>query len=190
MKSIIQEASSVLKAIEKAWVSAEKPQEFTIKIFEESEKNFIGMTVKPAKIGIFFTEESLPKKDNRPKKETFKRKIPPIKKQTTKSVEKKEEAPVTVVPEQKPQKRVMWTNEMIEAARKWIDNALKAMEKPSINFTTDVNNYYLRFVFDQPVAATDEKERELFRSFSFLLLQTLKRKFKRPLRGFKVVLTR
>src|SRR5580700_10622371 len=60
MKSKIEEASSVIKAIEKGWIQAGKPQEFTIKVFEEATKNFIGMTVKPAKIAIFFQEKSQP----------------------------------------------------------------------------------------------------------------------------------
>jgi predicted RNA-binding protein Jag len=57
MKSIIEQASSIMKAIEKAWDQADKPKEFSIKIFEKEEKNFFGMTSKPAKIGIFFTDK-------------------------------------------------------------------------------------------------------------------------------------
>ena len=57
MKSIIEEASSIIKAIEKAWNQADNPKEFSIKIFEKEEKNFFGMTTKPAKIGIFFTDK-------------------------------------------------------------------------------------------------------------------------------------
>ena len=57
MKSIIEQASSIMKAIEKAWDQADKPKEFSIKIFEKEEKNFFGMTTKPAKIGIFFTDK-------------------------------------------------------------------------------------------------------------------------------------
>src|SRR5579871_434726 len=58
MKSIMEQASSIVKAIEKAWISANKPKEFSVKIFEQEEKNFFGMTTKPAKIGIFFSEKS------------------------------------------------------------------------------------------------------------------------------------
>ncbi len=54
MKSIIEQASSIIKAIEKAWNQAENPKEFSIKIFEQEERNFFGMSTKPAKIGIFF----------------------------------------------------------------------------------------------------------------------------------------
>lgn len=57
MKSIIEQASSVMKAIEKAWNQAEKPKEFSIKIFEEEERNFFGMSTKPAKVGIFFGDK-------------------------------------------------------------------------------------------------------------------------------------
>jgi predicted RNA-binding protein Jag len=57
MKSIIEQASSIMKAIEKAWDQAEKPKEFSIKIFEQEERNFFGMSTKPAKIGIFFDDK-------------------------------------------------------------------------------------------------------------------------------------
>lgn len=57
MKSIIEQASSIIKAIEKAWNQAEKPTEFSIKIFEQEERNFFGMSTKPAKIGIFFGDK-------------------------------------------------------------------------------------------------------------------------------------
>lgn len=48
-----------MKAIEKAWNQAEQPKEFSIKIFEKEERNFFGMTTKPAKIGIFFSDKPI-----------------------------------------------------------------------------------------------------------------------------------
>ena len=56
MKSIVEEASSIAKAIENGWIRAGKPQEFTVRIFEESEKNFLGFSKKPAKVGFFYYE--------------------------------------------------------------------------------------------------------------------------------------
>lgn len=56
MKSLVEEASSVVKAIEKAWTRAGKPQSFTVKIFEEPQSGFLGFNTKPAKIGIFYEE--------------------------------------------------------------------------------------------------------------------------------------
>lgn len=54
MKSIMQEASSIAKAIEQAWMTAGQPAEFTIKVLEEPQKNFIGFTTRSAKIALFF----------------------------------------------------------------------------------------------------------------------------------------
>ena len=60
MKSNIEQASSIMKAIEKAWNQAEKPKEFSIKVFEQEERNFFGMSTKPAKVGIFFGGDKAP----------------------------------------------------------------------------------------------------------------------------------
>lgn len=58
MKSIMQEASSIAKAIEQGWIKAGKPVEFTVKVYEEAQKNFIGFTTKSAKIAILFNEHA------------------------------------------------------------------------------------------------------------------------------------
>jgi hypothetical protein len=50
----MEEASSIVKAIEAAWIRAEKPHEFSVKIYEEPEKNFFGMVTKSAKIALIF----------------------------------------------------------------------------------------------------------------------------------------
>ena len=57
MKSLVEEASSVVKAIEKAWNRAGNPQTFSVKVYETPETNFFGFTKKSAKVGIFFEEE-------------------------------------------------------------------------------------------------------------------------------------
>lgn len=54
MKSLVEEASTITKAVEKAWIRAGKPAEFTVKVFEEPKHNFLGMTIKSAKIALFF----------------------------------------------------------------------------------------------------------------------------------------
>ena len=185
MKSIIQEAASVVKALEKAWLDAGKPKEFSVKIFEEPEKNFFGMTVKSAKIGIFFKE--LVKKRERPRPRTETR--PPRTFETKKPFEKKI-TPQPVKKEERAPCQIMWTDDMIKQASAWLSTVQQMMQKANVSFTTQANNYYLRFTFDGPMAETPEKERQLFRSFSFLMLQALKHQLKRPLRGFKVVLTR
>lgn len=65
MKSLVEEASSIAKAIEKAWERAGKPSSFSVKIYETGEKNFLGFTKKSAKVGIFFEEEFAKSQDRR-----------------------------------------------------------------------------------------------------------------------------
>ncbi len=105
MKSIIEQASSIMKAIEKAWNQAENPKEFSIKIFEKEEKNFFGMTTKSAKIGIFFGDKPIihEKPAQKPRQEIKECRPTPAKPVANKSVEKTEEhrSPVSQ-PSQKP----------------------------------------------------------------------------------------
>ncbi len=62
MKSLVEEASTITKAIEKAWTRAGKPQSFSVKIFENPEVGFLGLTTKKsAKVGIFFEEVAVDK---------------------------------------------------------------------------------------------------------------------------------
>lgn len=66
MKSIIEEAPSILKAIEKAWIRAGNPVEFSVKIFEDAQKNFFGFSSKNAKVGVFFEIEPIKVDGGRP----------------------------------------------------------------------------------------------------------------------------
>ena len=67
MKSVMEEASTIVKAIESAWERAGKPQEFSIKILEHPETGFLGLkTVKSAKIALFFNENVKPEPVVRP----------------------------------------------------------------------------------------------------------------------------
>ena len=53
----MEEASSIVKALENAWKRAGSPREFSVKVLEKPEKNFFGLTTKKAKIAFLFTEE-------------------------------------------------------------------------------------------------------------------------------------
>lgn len=205
MKSIMQEASSVIKALEQAWLGADKPTEFSVKIFEEPKKNFFGMTTKSAKVGIFFQEETrkAPRPEHakkaraeRPQRQKFdqradQKKVQP-KKPLKKTVEKQQPVKSRDLEEprqEKQEKREFWSDQMIKMAKEWLEGSLKSMNLSGVVYSADANNYYLRFTFEKPIAQTPEQEREIFRSFSFLMLQALKRRLKRPLRGYKIVLT-
>ncbi len=61
MKSIMEEASSISKAIETAWQRAGQPAEFSVKVLELPQTSFFGLkTAKSAKVAFFF-DESGPK---------------------------------------------------------------------------------------------------------------------------------
>src|SRR3989338_4458112 len=54
MKSVVVEASTVAKAIEIAWLKAEKPEEFFIRVLQEHSSGFLGFGAQKAKIVLFF----------------------------------------------------------------------------------------------------------------------------------------
>jgi hypothetical protein len=54
MKSVLHEASSILKAIEKAWEASGKPSEFNVKVLEQGEKKFWVFTSRPSIVSISF----------------------------------------------------------------------------------------------------------------------------------------
>lgn len=105
MKSIIEQASSIMKAIEKAWNQAEQPKEFSIKIFEKEERNFFGMTTKPAKIGIFFGDKPIihEKPAQKPRPEIKECRPTAIKTATEKPLEKTDHKAPTKSEEQRKQ---------------------------------------------------------------------------------------
>jgi predicted RNA-binding protein Jag len=65
---MIQEGSTIAKAIDKAWQDAGKPSEFTIKIMQTEERNFFGMVRKPAVVSIVYEPRNV--QDGKPSRAT------------------------------------------------------------------------------------------------------------------------
>lgn len=207
MKSIIEEASSVAKAIEKGWVQAGKPQEFSVRVFQESERNFIGLTKTPAKIAILFDYATPAVGEKQERKQQTKYKGAPAQQKHISPAEKpahvsapaqqKQVKPVKIATEQqqapvesKPEKKSepFWTDAMTAEITNWMNGALQLLGKPNSSFTFDIKRYYLKISFDTPLFADKEKERTVFRSFAHVLMQVLRNKFKKNFRGFKIIL--
>lgn len=196
MKSIMEQATSVAKAIEKGWARAGKPQEFTVKVFEEAQKNFFGFTKKPAKIGIFFqeptTQPTRHQKDraqqNTPKKFTATPSQPAKAVPSRQPVTHHQSERSTTKPENSST-TTPWSPELIQTAQEWVKDSLQLMNLSSISFTTEVDRYALKFHFQKPLMELQEKEKLLFRSWAYLIMQAVRQKFKRPLKGLKVILT-
>jgi len=67
---------------------------------------------------------------------------------------------------------------------------LKTIEKGSIQFTTEQKQYFLTIRFANSILSDPRKEQLLFKNWSHLLLQALRHRFKRGLRGYKIIITR
>jgi predicted RNA-binding protein Jag len=193
MKSIMEEASSIIKAIEKGWASAGQPKEFTIKIFEEPQKNFIGLTTRPAKIGIFFQESAqkeAPSRKQKPVTEEPRRRTrtPEVKQPTRapkiKESVKEERAPREMEERQGP----VWSDEMVATVNEWVTHLLPLMDLDKTPFTIAPEHFHLRIEFQGPLLEDKSREKHLFASLSSLLLTMLKRQYRRPLKGYKIVL--
>jgi len=118
MKSIMEQASSIMKAIEKAWISADNPTEFSVKIFEKEEKNFFGMTTTPAKIGIFFSE-----KNNAPQEKQTQKAVTEAKEQRTE--EKTHRPSFTKTPTSKSCEKIETKQAISKASPEKVDTKLQ-----------------------------------------------------------------
>jgi len=209
MKSIMEQASSIIKAIEKAWISADKPKEFSVKVFEKEEKNFFGMTTKPAKIGIFFSDKSnalqekniqKPRpeiKEQRPEAPKPQRQAAPIARQQAtdnKPIHHHAEKPKTVINPVKisqPQRvPTTWNDTMIKAVDEWINRTLTLMGMSTISFTPEIAGKILKLTFSQPLIEQPAMEKQLFRSIAHLIMASLRNQYKQEIKDLKIVLIR
>jgi len=195
MKSIIEEASSISKAIENAWKRADQPSDFTVRVFEIPQKNIFGFTTKSAKIGIFFEENKKniaePKKKDRPKQIVPQPKEKQIHQQNTQPRQQPARAPAAKQPTNTTATDAHyepWNKEMVTYAQQWLDTLCKQLAIAS-SFTIDPQKYLLKIEFDKAIFEQEEKNRAFFRNCAHLLMQSVRNTFKRPLKGFKIVLT-
>jgi len=214
MNSLIQEASSLTKAIELAWEKAGKPHKFSIRVFQESKKNFLGITKENAKIALLFDTRDLPssvpsekgtrakegrrQEHKRPKQPVHdrskKQEVRPVKeqKQERHSKQKQQSLPRQEInKDKKPGKeqKDLWTDEMVAIARNWMKDALQKLNKSDATFTTEVKRYHMKFYFDKPIAETEEQQKNLFRNFAHVIMQTVRNRLKKQLRYHKVVIS-
>ncbi len=183
MKSIVQEGSSIAKAIDSAWKRAEQPTEFSVRINEHPQKNMFGFTTKSAKISLFYQEE---RKKERPMRQAQKPRPKKIVEKPAPAKAKK--APAAPRPRTQ-ESNEPWNENMVNFAQTWLNDLLRNLGANQAKFVLEPQRYHLKVTFTKPVFTEDEKNRALFRNCAHLLLQSARNNFKRPLKGFKVVLT-
>ncbi|MDR3550467.1 MAG: hypothetical protein P4L31_03575 [Candidatus Babeliales bacterium] len=201
MKSIMEEAKSIAKAIENGWARAGKPQEFTVKVYEEPQTNFIGFTTKPAKIGLFFQEYTVaqssrpqqkerPHTQSQPQPRKAAHQEPQVRPVSSRA---QQQAQVQAQPEISQPKREHtttspWNPELVASSQEWVKESLSLLADNNVTFTVEVDRYALKLNFNKLITQNDEKEKMLFRGWAYLIMQALRQKYKRPLKGLKVIL--
>lgn len=199
MKSIMEEAKSIAKAIEQGWARAGKPHEFSVKVYEEPQTNFIGFTTKPAKIGLFFQEQPINQPRAQQKERPAHQQPQPIKKAVVQDIapqrvvqKQQAQAPIQVAQDLQPKKEHAttspWNPELVASAQEWVKDSLSLLADNDVNFTVEVDRYALKLNFNKLVTQNNEKEKMLFRGWAYLIMQALRQKYKRPLKGLKVIL--
>lgn len=239
MKSIVQEASSVAKAIEQGWQKAGCPAQFSIKILELPEKNFFGFTVKSAKVALYFGEEGsthrerqaaprakfsreqrepreqreqreprerreqqrAPQREQRQEQERYaeqeqrfqsrEQREPREQREQREPRERTQAAEGALSHEGRQAKRFepLWNDDMIGAARHWLKNALKSVDRENVTFTIQPQQFHLKIVLSHPLVEDSEREKQLLASYSALMMETLRKEFKTGFRGHKIVIT-
>jgi hypothetical protein len=217
MKSIIQEASSIEKAIKLGIAKAGNPKEFTIKILETPVYSLFGLiTKRSAKIALYFSQSAYSHEQPSRSPNTFtKQPIPqrPLPQRTPRTeqprYQQREQAssmqtaptgPRTRVPQQYTQRPEqyetpmqpdqLWNEEIAIYCKTWLTNVLGSMGFSNVTFTIQPQMYYLRVTLSQSLIENQQEEKHLFSSLSLLMLETAKRKFKTRLHGGKVIVTK
>jgi predicted RNA-binding protein Jag len=211
MKSMLHEASSVAKAIEKAWLESGKPGEFSINILEVGEKGFLGFTKRPAVVSITFDPKRQSDKSRGKRPDTQERR-PAAQQQQTQSrdaqLAKKKPAPVTqrqIVgnledrrsPErstdhqERPAQRSLeevWSAELSTQVADWFKELVQLMGV-SGSVTSKVDNKVLQLYLDGRITSEGDDEKAACISLSYLLMQFLKKKYKRKFHSNHILIT-
>lgn len=218
---MLHEASSIEKAIKKAWSDAGKPAEFTIKILEAGQTNFLGLSKRPAIISITYEPKKQPLKNQssnvnkpgqkpntvlgvknpagnrqqqiRPKDQQIRpQQIPQQNKvqrpQQNQQLQQRNTQPYQQLSAEQPQEIVVWQQEWVSVIKSNLDEILNLLEV-KVEYSTAINKKILTVSFDNHVLEDTLEEKQLFMSLSYLLIQLLKRSYKKKFRGFQLTIT-
>ncbi len=192
MKSIMEEASTIAKAISKSWERAGKPASFSVKVLEEPQTNFFGMTVKPAKIALFFEV----KEKFTPKSRIHRRTSAPAKKIEKMEPERKpreikrEERVARPLKEtsttSQQQTQNTWTDEMVDFAKTWLNTILSAKKSLNSEFETSIDNHRLIITFEKPLTGDYNQDQFAFNSLGHLITKTVRTYFRERSQGLRI----
>jgi len=228
MKSMLHEASSIVKAIEKAWINSGKPLEFTVKILEEGEKNFLGMTKRPAIVSVTcdprgktcgarakvevkpMTQGKDAHRNTMPDRRTPRRSEdrfaqpkkdasfqdrrtndasnrPTNIQQQTKKFEP--EKGVALEQNREREDECVWNDAFMQDARESISELMNVMQITTPFSLKSDDGKGLKVIFTGPLGVKEEDARALFASLSYLVIQFLKKKYRKRFPGFHLIIS-
>jgi hypothetical protein len=79
-----------------------------------------------------------------------------------------------------------WTNDMVDAVITFLKNIFAIMEL-DVPFAHTIDGLQLRITFERSLYENKEQEYKVFTSLAFLMLQMIKREFKKKCKGYRVV---
>ena len=214
MKSILQEANSIERAIDKAWNQAGKPKEFSIKVLDEGERNFLGLSRRPAIVTILYKPEKVTSPQNARKEERSggereerrdrrermynnRDARQENQAQTRQQEPRRQEQPATRRYAGTDEQRTAFQNSLEQGWRdQWKDyvvselrELLRMMGITVMIEASVMNEKTLSITFAQSVLDNDEEQRMLFATLSYLGLQLLKRMYKSRFIGYKILVS-
>ncbi len=197
---MLQEAPTVSKAIERAWLEAGRPTVFTIKILEEGERSFLGIVKQQAVISIAYeTKKQVEQKTAQIVRRVPEKKKEPIHPKKKENHEVKNTSQHKKQEQKKEQKKEQnnnnnkvfsdyWNEMLVGDITTWLQELVSIIGIES-QFTTKSEKSTLRITFEQNLLKELDSEKMLCVGFSNLLLQFLKKKHKRKFKGFRLMLT-
>ncbi len=216
MKSMLHEASSVAKAIEKAWADAGNPTEFTIKVLETGKKNFLGMSKTPAVVSITYEPRRQPVRPqdsgrqldrraqqpgNSPAKQPVRQanvinqnQVRPLPKKEAEKLQPVRPAQANQVVRE-PERAFADQGEFLAWQDEWVAFVSGQLKEllgfwgSKQEFTTKADKRTLIITLDAHLHDDPTEERNVFMGFSYLLMQFFKRNYKKKFRGFQVLIT-
>jgi len=205
MKSLLQEANTIERALDKAWNQAGKPKEFTIKILDEGERNFLGLTRRPAIVSIIYKPEKLTatpmvsrnNKEDRSSEKHERRERATQAVRNNQEASRRQDGNGRRYAGTEEQRNAFTRDKNVEGWRsEWKDFVLSEIEallghmgisaKMQAQTSSDK---VLTVSFDRAILDNDEDQRMLFATLSYLSIQLLKRNYKSRFVGYRVVVT-
>ncbi|MCB9493270.1 MAG: Jag N-terminal domain-containing protein [Epsilonproteobacteria bacterium] len=217
MKSMLHEGSTVLKAIEKAWVDSGKPAEFKINVLEAGQTGFLGFSKHPAIVSITYDQKKVaqhqrpeqrgrqtsnpaPKKvQGQGREQDTRRASQPQhnnrdnrKKQQLQPQQRILQPKASSLPQGDQPKREQpihtgWHQDLVDDVTAWCRDFVRHLGT-NVAFTTKIEKNVLRITFERSACPKPDEEKSLYGGMSYLLIQFLKKKHRKKFAGYHIVL--